>query len=90
MLVFLVFVCFCVIVLVIFRQSQNKMQALYMGQTGRHFVMLCTVCRNFFHSGSKFVIISHENAVGFYFFVLYSICFCLFVCLFLIKSTTLL
>lgn len=30
MLVFLVFVCFCVICLVIFRQSQNKMQALYM------------------------------------------------------------
>ncbi len=43
--------------------------------------MLCTVCRNFFHSGSKFCNYKvMENAVGFYFFVLYSICFvCLFV-----------
>lgn len=30
MMLVLVFVCFCVIRLVIFRQSQNKMQALYM------------------------------------------------------------
>lgn len=83
MLVFLVFVCFCVICLVIFRQSQNKMQALYMDRLAG--ILWC--CVQFVETSStlvqKFVIIKSWKCCRFllfFCFIFYLFCFvCLFV-----------
>lgn len=88
---------FCVICLVIFRQSQNKMQALYMAdwQTFCDVYSLSTKKKgkksNFFLSLKVCNYDSPvmKNAVGFYFFVLYLVLFSF--CFFnKKKSTTLL
>lgn len=96
MLVFLVFVCFCVICLVLLDNHKNNMQALYMDRLTRHFV-LCTVCRKLFPLWLK--VCNYDSKVMkmllvftfFCLFVCFIFCFLfvLFVC-FLIKSTTLL
>lgn len=90
----LVFVLFCVICLVIFRQSQNKMQALYMAdwQTFCDVYSLSkkkqkTNKTNFFLS---LKVCNYDssvmtNAVGFYFCFIFGFGFC-FCFVFLIKK----
>lgn len=88
MMLVLVFVLFlCVICLVIFRQSQNKMQALYMADKRPFcdvYSLSTTEKKN--TSPSRLRVCNYnsyvmeKNAVGFYF--LFYICFVSFVCFF--------